>query len=436
MKIRYIEIDSYNQFKKLKINLTYPNGHKKAGQPLDKICIIGQSGTGKTTLLHFIKDVFTLSHTGSYGSYTITTLNDSTSYVVKANSEGRKTYTIQGQRQRIDGTNGKTEFANHINDIDTALIYLPADFLGMKATDTEPIIKRQPNIFDFGTISVNEIWHRILDRVREHQGLLKSLRKQITDLTQKVSGDEMDQKMPPLIKRLKELEKFDNNPLKNLAKDCLDDILAMFNLKVITDYAHDDDLSSIEFIRISDKNGNEIPNGFLSTGTTQFILSMIPFYVLRPNDTVILFDEPERSLYPDIQKKLIDHHSNFISNSQLFYATHSPIIASCFDPWEVVELKFNPEGYVYQEPYFDGKDRHVDNYKVHPKYLTYELILKKIFDVEETEGDSRAELKTAYKSLEAKLSMLKKEGNNTGENFDEVLKEYKKLGELLSWPAN
>ncbi len=43
------------QFKNLELELTYPNGHEKEGQPLDKICIIGQSGTGKTNLLNIIK---------------------------------------------------------------------------------------------------------------------------------------------------------------------------------------------------------------------------------------------------------------------------------------------------------------------------------------------------------------------------------------------
>jgi len=57
MKISRIEIENFRQFKDLKLNLTYPEGHKKAGQPLDKICIIGQSGTGKTTLLELIASI-------------------------------------------------------------------------------------------------------------------------------------------------------------------------------------------------------------------------------------------------------------------------------------------------------------------------------------------------------------------------------------------
>ena len=54
MKITKIELNDFHQFKNLTIDLTYPKGHSKEGEPLDKVCIIGQSGTGKTTLLKLI----------------------------------------------------------------------------------------------------------------------------------------------------------------------------------------------------------------------------------------------------------------------------------------------------------------------------------------------------------------------------------------------
>ena len=55
MKIEHLHIKNYKQFSNLDLDLTYPAGHEKAGEPLDKICIIGQSGTGKTNLLEIIK---------------------------------------------------------------------------------------------------------------------------------------------------------------------------------------------------------------------------------------------------------------------------------------------------------------------------------------------------------------------------------------------
>ena len=57
MKIEYLEIKNYKQFADLTLDLTYPKGHEKEGEPLDKICIIGQSGTGKTNLLNLIVSI-------------------------------------------------------------------------------------------------------------------------------------------------------------------------------------------------------------------------------------------------------------------------------------------------------------------------------------------------------------------------------------------
>jgi len=57
MKITQINIKDYNQFKNLMLDLTYPKGHQKEGQALEKICFLGQSGTGKTSLLNVCKTV-------------------------------------------------------------------------------------------------------------------------------------------------------------------------------------------------------------------------------------------------------------------------------------------------------------------------------------------------------------------------------------------
>ena len=54
MKVTRLEIKDFNQFRDLDIDLTYPKDHEKEGQPLEKVCFIGQSGTGKTTLLKLI----------------------------------------------------------------------------------------------------------------------------------------------------------------------------------------------------------------------------------------------------------------------------------------------------------------------------------------------------------------------------------------------
>ncbi len=55
MKLKSLHIDSYRHLENISFDFTYPEGHPtKAGQPLDKICIIGQSAKGKTGILKLI----------------------------------------------------------------------------------------------------------------------------------------------------------------------------------------------------------------------------------------------------------------------------------------------------------------------------------------------------------------------------------------------
>ena len=78
----------------------------------------------------------------------------------------------------------------------------------------------------------------------------------------------------------------------------------------------------------------------------------------------------ECSLYPDTQRKIIDFYTKISETSQYFFATHSPIIAASFEPWEIVELVFNKDGYVKAQPYYTD-ERHVDNYFIDFRYLRW-----------------------------------------------------------------
>ena len=61
MKLKKLHIESFRHLEKLKFDFTYPEDFhikEKRGKPLDKICIIGQSATGKTGILELIKSRF------------------------------------------------------------------------------------------------------------------------------------------------------------------------------------------------------------------------------------------------------------------------------------------------------------------------------------------------------------------------------------------
>jgi hypothetical protein len=103
------------------------------------------------------------------------------------------------------------------------------------------------------------------------------------------------------------------------------------------------------------------------------------------------------------------------------------LVASSFDPWEIVELKFKEDGAVYQELYYEG-ERHVDNYNVFPKRLDYSGILSKVFDVEEESNAER------IKAL-MELSLLERKIKETPLQSEKKIlwKQYEKLANSLNW---
>lgn len=180
-----------------------------------------------------------------------------------------------------------------------------------------------------------------------------------------------------LNKQYAEWSEINQNTLISFA-NYFNPILKKFNLEV--------DLINTEY-PIPIKSGNNdqiIPISSLSTGTKGLLLSMFPIYELNTANSMILLDEPERSLFPDIQIDLISHYQALAPDAQLIVATHSPFIAAAFEPEERFILFFDESGRVGvrrgESPIGDDpndilrNDFHVDYYndfrkKAYRKYL-------------------------------------------------------------------
>ncbi len=242
--------------------------------------------------------------------------------------------------------------------------------------------------------------------------------------------------MAAIQKAVNKLEKWNKNaenPIIKLADQCLDPILKYINLRVKKDFKFESK-GDIGLIKLEDLHGNEVPYHLLSTGTKQILLTALPLYLLKPKDALILCDEPERSLYPNFQKIITDFYISQTQNSQFFFATHSPIIASNFEPWEIVELKFNDKGEVFQEQYYPkGAERHVDNYTIIPSYLTYDMMLNKVFDLTETHSIERSEKITEALMLRNQLLVLKEKDKLGTVQGKKLYEKYKDLASKLFW---
>ncbi len=447
MKITKIEINDFHQFKNFSIDLTYPKGHAKEGQPLDKVCFIGQSGTGKTTLLELLPKHLKDYDTNFIEKISKKQLIGKTLFQILFGfqNEFEIDVTLKPNKDTVlnwYGYNTKVEDLNvnadqviskFINwwqkEIATKLIYFPANLNYDLDVEADENIGNK-SIIDFSNEKVANIWNLILEKIQKYQEQELQIRQEISKTVEQSSSN-LDT-IQKALKKLEDWKKSEFNPIQDVADNCLDKLLANYKLKVKTelDIKTKDDIG---FIKIEDYSNNEIPNGLWSTGTKQVILSALPLYLLKPKHTVILFDEPERSLYPDLQRLIIDFYSGLTEDCQFFYSTHSPIIASSFEPWEIVELKFNEQGNIYREIYYEGEN-HVDNYKWNPKLMRWDDILQRVFDLQDDGSPLRKQKLDELATYNVKYRNLQKNGDINSPEAKSIISSIEKLSkELSNW---
>jgi predicted ATP-dependent endonuclease of OLD family len=90
-------------------------------------------------------------------------------------------------------------------------------------------------------------------------------------------------------------------------------------------------------------SGINIGSNELSGGEKQLYYRAILFDKLRPQNSLILVDEPETSLHPTWQQEVLKLYKNIPGNNQVILATHSPHIIASTHPDNLFILQVNEE---------------------------------------------------------------------------------------------
>lgn len=354
MKLKKLKINSHYHLKDLEFDFTYPKGHQKEGLPLDKICFVGQSATGKTKILNaifnelsFLLHVEIVNQKSIFHSSTYNRLLDGEVLVSLTNSELHSSnegiYVGNNIFDYSDSGGGMITYL--FNDSKSKVIRFDANYVSsdnIRFFNTNPLdivfgedkskLKEEEKSYDFK--------EALNDRY------ILNILESFLNFRQKY-----DQKVRELLLKgyISDLEKF-NKDFKSWQIDNpnpIDDFSDKFDVLLNKLYL-EIDRTNVEYpIPFRNKATNEIiPINSLSTGTKGLLLYMLPLYQINTNKSIILLDEPERSLYPDIQMELMDFFRNVSPNSQIITATHSPFIAASFEPEERFILYFNEDGKV------------------------------------------------------------------------------------------
>ena len=90
--------------------------------------------------------------------------------------------------------------------------------------------------------------------------------------------------------------------------------------------------------------GDKFDINELSSGEKQLFLRTLAIKMLNPENSIILIDEPELSLHPKWQQRIVDVYRKIGENNQIIIATHSPHILGSVKKENIMLLDKDDEG--------------------------------------------------------------------------------------------
>jgi hypothetical protein len=362
LRIRQLKLKGIRQFRDVTFDFTDP----KTGKPLDRICLIGGNGTGKSTILRLLASERVLGVPSAMPRWSAK-LGANSSMSVDFENEARAclfgspNQLKWGKRENPLAALGEDELDQPIpmgaseeqkawvsNLQNLVTVFCPPDSElapgSSKITDLPSanlnaaltFLKKPPTKFMVGQDKVADFWKLLI-------ALIKNREARLIDYTQLPENQERT-----ISAVQKEFLAQNPDILKELAS-FWEPILMKAGLRFDYEKASQpvqltDNLKA--YIHLVAENA-VLPYAELSTGIRSFLFRLGHLFTVfryhREKGGIVLIDEPENSLYPDFLFDLLACYERTAPGSQMFFATHSPIVAAQFKPEERFILEFDPD---------------------------------------------------------------------------------------------
>lgn len=363
LRIRTLKLKGIRQFRDVTFDFTDP----KTGKPLDRICLIGGNGTGKSTILRLLASDKVLGVPSSTPRWAGKMASKAALFVefekgdsnaclagypsqlkwnARREPKSREDLEDFAEMVPMGNTEEQKQWIAELRDLIT--VYCPPDSElapnSSRITDLPAanlnaalrFLKTPPIKFMVGQDKVADFWTLLIALIKDREARLIEYNRLPENQNRTISEVE------------KEFLARNPDILKELA-DFWDPILKKAGLKFDYEQASqpiqlNDNLKA--YIYLAAENA-VLPYAELSTGIRSFLFRLGHLYTIfryhRGKGGVVLIDEPENSLYPDFLFGLLAHYEQTASGSQMFFATHSPIVAAQFKPEERFILEFDPD---------------------------------------------------------------------------------------------
>ena len=145
-------------------------------------------------------------------------------------------------------------------------------------------------------------------------------------------------------KIISEMLKNKNEKVGDIQKKVFDEINEIFETLGIEVKIEDISQDGRNIPIFTNSSGDKFDINELSSGEKQLFLRTLAIKMLNPENSIILIDEPELSLHPKWQQRIIDVYRKIGKNNQIIIATHSPHILGSVRKENIMLLDKDDEG--------------------------------------------------------------------------------------------
>ena len=324
MKIRKIHIKEYNGLKNLNINF------KSNDKILDTIILIGVNGSGKTRILESIYHCFKIFKSTIIDLELFYEKNENEVLESLMDCEGLTEIEKEMQKDidyidclrnikyyNEDYKEGKNQNINSkiISQsfkklkIFPKIIYVPTEINFQKVEIASPMLVQEYSFLN------------IVDSI-----LIKDVPSYIATKIMEMANEQ------------------ENTPMGEIRAAVFKEINEIFEILDLDIKISGISKNAKSIPIFTNSAGDKFDINELSSGEKQLFLRTLAIKMLNPENSIILIDEPELSLHPKWQQKIVDVYRKIGKNNQIIIATHSPHILGSVRKENIMLLDKDDDG--------------------------------------------------------------------------------------------
>ena len=341
MKIRKVRWANHPILGNLELDFVNPSTNK----PYSTIVLAGENGTGKTTILETLNTFLSIGSFEPFQYIEYVVNNKTYRLLPSMIANSNNTFFTRHDLEDDSFENITTDKNNNQNEIQ----------LDSKDPRSYGSVFSRPRA-DYKTSKIESVKTNELDRNKydsDNDDNFTSLKQLIVDVQNQDNEQYRDINEKRDIQGQSPMSAADYEPISKIYrfKRAFNGFFETIKYKKVGN-------ASGEKVVIFEKNGIEIPIDVLSTGEKQIVFRGA--YLLRNinvlQNSTIMIDEPELSMHPLWQKKILQYYKNLFTDgnsnqtAQLFFASHSEAVISealkDYDNTKVIVLKRDGNGRV------------------------------------------------------------------------------------------